>query len=68
MVKVNIRTNNNLINKGFGIYKEAKEAYDEVDKYIDISTDKMVSGLEPIGDTGLYKDPSEPADPRDCGR
>ncbi len=33
-----------------------------------LDSEPAPNGLVPIGDTGLYVTPSEPADPRDCDR
>lgn len=49
------------------IPQRLKDIKDFVDEYIDFS-DEPVPGLIPIGDTGLFRTPDEPADPQDCDR
>ena len=65
MVRVNVKKPKNKLSE---LYKKGRDVYDTVDDYTDFSNDDFVPGLVPIGDTGLYITPSEPADPRDCDR
>ncbi len=49
------------------IPRRLRDIKDFVDDYIDFS-EEPIKGLVPVGDTGLYGTPDEPADVQDCDR
>lgn len=65
MVRVNLKK---LRQKASEAYGHVNDTLSAADKFMEYMSDDIIPGLTPIGDTGLYITPSEPADPTDCDR
>lgn len=71
MVKKRLNFNRDYTEDVLGLGKDFfsdDPVRDFINRYSPIPIEEAPKGLEPIGDSGLYATPDEPADPMDCDR